>query len=276
MVKIGLVLSGGGARGFAQIGALRILKQNNIKINDIAGCSIGALIGACYAHDANPNRIEKLLKKISTKRDLYDYAFSFKGFIKGKKLEQYIFEYFADSGKSINSYEFKDLEIPLHINATDIVNGEEITFNKGLLIPAIMASLSYPGFFTTRKYNNILCVDGGVVDPLPLNLLKNDDYLILLDVSEEQKKIDEKSNIKDIVLQAILIMQKTIVEKNIHSCKKKYMLIRPPITNIGVFDFYNPESLIKAGENEALLFIDKLRRDIKQLSRSHISKKSTK
>ena len=75
MVKIGLVLSGGGARGFAEIGALKVLKRHDIIVQSITGTSIGALIGACYAFNSDPEAIEQLLVKIKSKHDVYDYAF---------------------------------------------------------------------------------------------------------------------------------------------------------------------------------------------------------
>ncbi|GIU69968.1 MAG: esterase [Candidatus Woesearchaeota archaeon] len=257
-MKVGLVLSGGGARGFAQIGVLKVLNKNKIPINKIAGCSIGALIGACYAYDQNPERIEELLLKIKSKKDVYDYSFSIKGLIKGEKLQQYIEEYF-EKGKETK---FDDLKIPLSINATDIVKGEEVIFDDGLLIPKIMASLSYPGFFTIRKIDNKLCIDGGVTNPLPLDHLKDMDYLIIIDVSEEQIDITEDSNFKDIILQSAFIMQKKLVEKNLKECNKKYTIIKPDTTKIPVLSFKNSPKLIVIGEKEAKKQIEKIKKDI--------------
>jgi NTE family protein len=257
-MKIGLVLSGGGARGFAQIGVLKVLKENNIQIDAIAGCSIGALIGSCYAYDENPEAIEKLLSKINSKNDVYDYSFSLKGFIRGNKLEQYIVEYFKE-GKDIK---FSDLKKTLYINATDLVNEEEKVFNKGKLIPAIMASLSYPGFFTTRKIDDKLYVDGGVVNPLPTDSLTDMDYLILVDVSEESKDITEDSNIRDVMVQSTLIMQKTIVDLRLKNCPTKYILIKPNLTKISMFSFKNASKIINIGESEARKAIDIIKKDI--------------
>jgi NTE family protein len=261
-MKIGLVLSGGGARGFAQIGVLKVLKKNDIDVDSIAGCSIGALIGACYAYDLDPNHIEKLMIKIQSSKDVYDYSFSTKGIIKGYKLQQYIAEYFKE-GKDVK---FSDLKMPLSINATDIVEGEEVVFDEGLLIPAVMASLSYPGFFTTRKLNNKICVDGGVVNPLPLDLLKGMDHLILVDVSEEDKSIDEESNLKDIIIQSTLIMQKKLVEYRVKACKIKYTLIKPKLTNIPTLSFKNTPGLISIGEQEAEKQIERIKKDIKEMN----------
>lgn len=262
-MKTGLVLSGGGARGFAQIGVLKVLSKNGIYIDAIAGCSVGALIGACYAYDQDPEKIEKLMLKIQSSKDVYDYSFSTKGIIKGYKLQQYISEYFKE-GKDVK---FKDLKIPLSINATDIVDGEEVVFNKGSLIPAIMASLSYPGFFTTRKINERICVDGGVINPLPLDHLDGMDYLILVDVSEEKKDIDENSNLKDIIIQSTLIMQKKLVENKIKECKTKYIIIKPDLKKVPVLDFKQSPKFITIGEKEAQKQIEKILKDIEKIKK---------
>jgi NTE family protein len=196
---------------------------------------------------------------------VYDYAFSTKGLIKGEKLEAYIKEYFTPDSKKI--FKFEDLKIPLVINATDIVNQKEVIFDNGPLIPAIMASLSYPGFFTTRKINDNICVDGGVVNPLPFDLLGVVDYIIMIDVSKQNIKIDEESNFKDVVLQATLTMQRKIVEKSLESCSIPYTLIQPEVEYHGVLEFDDITELVKKGELEAEKHIAKIQRDIAGLDR---------
>jgi NTE family protein len=263
MVTVGLVLSGGGSRGLAQIGILKVLSKNGIKADIVAGTSIGALIGACYSFDMNIEKIENMLvKMMNNKLDFYDYTFSTKGLIKGEKLEKALNGYFSDRKRSL---EFEDLKIPIRINATDIVNGKEIVFDKGPLIPAVMASLSYPGFFTIRKVKDNLCVDGGVINPLPISLIPDADYLILVDVSEEDKRINEESNMKDVVIQATLIMQKAIVEKDIVNCNKKHILIRPNLSYRGLFDFDHPKDVIDLGEKEGIKHVEQIKKDIEEL-----------
>jgi NTE family protein len=195
---------------------------------------------------------------MKSKRDIYDFSFSTKGLIKGNKLEEYIIGYFKNE-----NIKFEDLKIELSINATDIVHGEEVVFNSGPLIPAIMASVSYPGFFTTRKIADRLCVDGGVVNPLPVDLLPEVDYAIIIDVSSQDMEINQDSNIKDLVLQSTWTMQKIIAEKSIESYKKPYIILKPDVTRIGVLDFKNSERIIKTGEEEALKRIDKIKEDLK-------------
>lgn len=263
MVKIGLVLSGGGARGFAEIGALKALKKHHIEFDIISGSSIGALIGACYAHNKDPEAIEKLLMKISTKRDVYDFAFSTTGIIKGQKIEQYLTNYFTDNPKHV--VKFRDLKIPLIINTVDIVKEKELVLRDGPLIPAVRASISYPGFFTTTKIGKHICVDGGVMDPLPFSRLGHVDYIIMIDVSRQHINITEKSNLKDIMLQSTNIMQKTIVNKNLASCNIPFTLIRPKVENHSVLKFDNLEYLIRKGESEAQKHIRHIKKDIARL-----------
>jgi len=269
MVKIGVVLSGGGARGFAEIGVLKVLKKNNIEISSIAASSIGSVIGACYAHNQDPDAIEKFLLDIKSKRDIYDYTFSTKGLIKGQKFEEYITKYFSIDPKKV--IKFEDLKIPLTINATDIVNQKEVIFDKGPLVPAIMASLAYPGFFKTRKIDNIICVDGGVVNPLPFDLLKDIDYIIMIDVSKQNIKIDEDSNFKDIILQATWAMQKIIVDKRVEDCKIPYIIIKPEIESHGVLEFDDLPELTDSGEKEAEKHIERIKKEIEQLEKGKIS-----
>ena len=157
------------------------------------------------------------------------------------------------------------MKIPLIINATDIVHQKEVLLYTGPLVPAVMASLSYPGFFTTRKMNDIICVDGGVINPLPFNLLTDVDYLIMIDVSEQSISIDEESNFKDIVLQSTLAMQKTIVEKSLATCHLPYTLVKPDVDYHGVLDFGDLAELTKKGEIEMNKYIDKIKKDLEDL-----------
>jgi NTE family protein len=266
MVRIGLVLSGGGARGFAEIGALKVLKKNNVQFSSIAGCSIGALIGACYAFNEDPDAIEKLMLKVKNKGDVYDYAFSTKGLIKGQRIEKYIHEFLGSDGKK--PIKFEDLKTPLLVNVTDIVNQKELIIDKGPLVQAVIASMSYPGFFTTRTIDGKICVDGGVVNPLPFDLIQhNVDYIIMIDVSKESVKITEDSNFKDIVVQSTLAMQRVIVDKSLETCSRPYTLIQPEVEYHGILEFDDLQELTKKGEEEAEKKIAKILQDISELEK---------
>lgn len=274
-MKIGLVLSGGGARGFAHIGVLKVLKENNIQIDYIAGCSVGALVGACYAYNQDIAALEKLTSNIKSIYDVVDFSFSRTGLSSGEKIEKFIVEFFQNREYSKNDKNikkmnttFEDLKIPLVINATAIVEGTEVVFRKGPLLPAIMASMSYPGLFQPRSINKQLLVDGGVINPLPLKLIENNvDYLIIVDVSESEVDITARSNAKDILIKAIAITQGKIVEQQLKECHKKYTLIKPELHNVTIIDFKNTKELIKAGEKAASASIGQIKKDIAALQK---------
>ena len=308
MVKIGLILSGGGARGFAHIGVLKILKKNNINIDAISGCSSGAIIGAFYAHDQDIDKMEQYALKIRTLNDIFDFSFSKTGLMKGEKLEKYIKAYLrqriselspkdasivedGDKGHSNSridryikeylkkdnnklDYNFEDLKIPLVINTTDIIDGVEVALSKGPLVPAIMAAIAYPGIFTTRKINDKVFVDGGIINPLPFNLLKDMDYLILVDVSVQKVKITENSNFKDVLFQSIGIMQGFMGRTNLKDLKTPYILIEPKVSERNEFDFKNVADTIKEGEKAASVVIEKIKQDIGRLIKEQSSDSS--
>lgn len=165
--KIGLVLSGGVAWGLAHVGVIKVLEREKIPIDCIAGTSIGALIGALYAAEPNAKLLEKFaLEQSKHWRYIFDFTLSKAGFIKGNIIERILSEKF----KKVT---FSDLKIPLYISALDIENNQEIIFHKGDLTRAIHASIAIPGLFVPVENNGRILVDGGVIDPIPIEVLKN-------------------------------------------------------------------------------------------------------
>ena len=168
--KIGLVLGGGAAKGLAHIGVLKTLKENNIPIDMIAGTSIGALVGACFAKDGEINAFEEIVLNIDWKQlalllDL-NLALLKKGFIQGEKIKELLYSIIGD-------IEFKDLKIPLRVIATDIITGEEIVIKSGSVAEAVRASISIPVIFTPVRFENKFLVDGGIVNPVPVDVTRN-------------------------------------------------------------------------------------------------------
>lgn len=164
--KVGLVLGSGGVRGLAHIGVIRTLLKHNIPIDYLSGCSIGALIAA---HFSLYQDIEKTANiTIFNKKEK---LFSFLepaiagGLVKGEKVEQLIKEWLNDAN-------FEDLKIPLKVAATDLLNNDKIVFSQGRLAPAIRASMSVPGFFKPVVFEHRALVDGGISNPVPVDLVK--------------------------------------------------------------------------------------------------------
>lgn len=165
--SVSLVLGSGGARGMAHIGVIEVLEERGYVIQEIAGSSVGALVGGIYASGklsefkdwiCNLDRIDVF--------GLMDFSFSSKGFIKGEKV-------FLELKKIIAERQIEELPLPFYCNAVDYHEGVERVFNSGSLFTAIRASASVPSLVQPAKIDGIEYIDGGVLNPLPLDLLKS-------------------------------------------------------------------------------------------------------
>ncbi len=185
--KVGLALGSGSARGLAHIGVLKALKEDNIKIDMIAGSSIGALVGAYFAKYQDIKGLEEItlnmdFKKLIRLADPNFFLLS-KGFIRGKKVEEFLEIILEDM-------DFKDLKIPLSVVSTDIETGEEVIINTGSVVKAVRASISLPVIFTPVAFGNKFLIDGGVANPIPADILKKSgmDYIIASNVPRKLER----------------------------------------------------------------------------------------
>ncbi|MCX6796247.1 MAG: patatin-like phospholipase family protein, partial [Candidatus Falkowbacteria bacterium] len=164
--KVGLALGSGGVRGLAHIGVLRALIKNNIPIDYIAGCSVGAFIGSYYALYQD---LDKLIRTtLDNKREklaaLLEPTWR-GGIIKGEKVFELFKKYFGEA-------EFKDTKIPLRIVATDLASGEREVFSQGKIVDAVRASTAVPYVFAPFIQGDKILVDGGISNPVPDNIVK--------------------------------------------------------------------------------------------------------
>ncbi len=177
--NIALVLSSGSARGLAHIGAIEELETQGYHITSIAGCSMGALIGGIYAA-GKLQEYREWMRTIDRKKmlDLMDLSLSINHIIKGERIINALMEIVPDVA-------IEDLPIPYCAIATDWKSGKEIIFRKGSLFDAIRASISLPSFFSPVKKGEMILLDGGIMNPLPLNrvIRQNGDLLVGVDVS---------------------------------------------------------------------------------------------
>lgn len=158
-LTVGLVLSGGGARGFAHIGVLRVLEKEGARFDVVAGTSMGAIIGAFYAAGHKADEIEKIVESI-TWRDVVDLSLR-SGLMKGERLHELLEEYLPAT--------FEELKIPLAVITTDVESGEEVVHTEGDLITAVRASAGFPGAFEPIEMQGRTLGDGGIVNNLPVN-----------------------------------------------------------------------------------------------------------
>lgn len=157
--RVGLILSGGGARGFAHIGLMRVLERAGLEADVVAGTSMGAILGALYASGCRADDIYRLAKGISW-RDLIDLSLQV-GLLKGMKLHAFLSAHLPKT--------FKELQKPLAVATTDVETGEEVFIVDGDLVSAVRASACYPGAFEPVTFNGRTLADGGIVNNLPVN-----------------------------------------------------------------------------------------------------------
>lgn len=255
-MKIGIAFGAGGARGIAHILMIEALEELGIKPSIISGSSIGAIAGAYYAAGFNSKEMREILEQlIHPKSDsvfdfllksdfvklfsMFDPQFIKSGFIKGDKFQRFL-------EANLNVKKFEELKIPLKIVATDYWNKEEVIFEKGDLIPAIKASYSLPGLFTPIKINNTVLIDGGVVNPLPYDLLIGKcDITIAIDITAlKSKHDDEIPPTFDSVFTTYQTMQNSIIKERL-KFQKPDIYIKPQIYDVKVFDFIKAELILK-------------------------------
>lgn len=165
--KVHLVLGSGGARGIAHIGVIDLLHSLNFEIVSVTGCSMGAVVGGMYCAGYLDTYKEWLLSLTKSKLfSLFDFTFNTKGFIKGEKVLNKLQEFTGD--QNIEGFATKFTAV-----ATDIINRKEVYYSNGNLYKALRASIGIPGVFTPVAENDTFMVDGGVLNPLPVNLVSN-------------------------------------------------------------------------------------------------------
>jgi NTE family protein len=265
--KIGLALGSGSARGLAHIGVLKVLKEEGIPIDMIAGTSMGAVVGSLYALRRDITRIEKIADKISWRRllSLVDLTFHRTGLIRGQRV-------MAWAKSMIGDVQFSDLEIPFACLATDIMTGREVVFNEGSVMEAVRASSSIPGLFSVARMHGKYLVDGGLVNPVPISTVKNmgAEFVIAVNVipgasSEERTKPatgkgktgSKEPNIIDVLTQSIYIGARPLVQTALRDAD---LAVEPQVASIGPGDFHRARECILQGELAATDAIPRLKR----------------
>lgn len=176
---IGLVLSGGAARGFAHIGVLKVVERLGLEVSCIAGTSMGAIIGALYASGYRANEIDELASSLGW-RDLIDFSLQ-TGVLKGDRLHKTLSRHLPAT--------FADLSMPLAVTTTNVETGEEVVLMSGPLPEAVRASSSFPGAFEPVEMNGLTLADGGITNNLPVSAmaLLQCPYVIASDVTPPRR-----------------------------------------------------------------------------------------
>lgn len=244
MDNIGLVLSGGGARGAAHIGALKAFEEYGIFPTHISGTSIGAIVGALYAADVHWTEILKFFKTTSifhTKR----FAFNKPGFLDTEK-------FYDDLNVYLPRDNFDSLQKPLYITATNVLNGKLKIFSKGQLIKPVIASASFPGVFTPTEINGSYYIDGGILNNFPVEPLKKHCDKIIGVYINSLKKI----SIKDLKY-SYSVADRALKIRAAYDSIKKFpecdLIISPEeIGEFAVFGMSNTDIIFELGYNATI------------------------
>ncbi len=257
--KIGLALGGGGAKGAVHIGVIRALLGAGIKIDYIAGTSMGALVGGFYAATGDIDKLENLITNFK-KSDI----FSLKKLINHKDGAFFKEESIAEKlRKELKNTKIEDLETPFTALAADIKNGDEVCLKEGDLVDAIRASIALPIVFAPVKIGNRLLIDGGLVNPVPADIVKDmgAEYVIAVDVSSKWLLAPEEllttHDVYHVILSAFSIIEYQIAKTPLKSAD---IILRPPVLNYDWLDFGKSEELIKIGKRELELNLKEIRR----------------
>ncbi len=281
-LKIGLVLSGGGAKGLAHIGVLKALEDAGVQIDYIGGTSMGAVIGGLYASGYTARQLEYMFSEINTDALVQDYVpRNSKAFVQKRNDEVYFltlpfqkFKIASPSGLSKGMYnynllsrltyhvkdiqDFSQLPIPFLCVATNIETGEEVIFNMGVLSQAIIASGAIPSLYNPIELEGKLLVDGGVKNNYPVEEIKKHvDFVIGVDVQDGLKNKDDLDGAMTVLLQ---ISNFQTHEKMKEKIEKTDIYIKPDIKGYTVLSFDKGEELIQKGEEAAFLVFEELKK----------------
>ncbi|MEC3882673.1 patatin family protein [Halobacillus litoralis] len=252
--KIGLALGSGGARGFAHLGVLKVLREHDIPVDFIAGSSMGALVGSFFAAG---QRIEDMYKLAFTfKRKYYlDFTVPKMGFVAGKRIKEYIRLF--TFGKNI-----EDFQTPMSIVATDLYAGEKKIFTTGPASEAVRASIAIPGIFVPEKINDRLYIDGGVIDRVPVSVVKDMGAAFIIAVDCAHFDSDPNINsIYDVITQSIDIMQDELVTA-IGVSSDADVMIKPDVSKFSSRAFTKIQEIVEAGEKAAEEVIEEIKKKL--------------
>ncbi|MEK7703802.1 MAG: patatin-like phospholipase family protein [Myxococcota bacterium] len=237
--RIALVLGGGGARGFAHIGVLRVLEQEKIPIDLIVGTSVGSLIGALYAAQPNSFELEWTAFRIE-KQDLFDFSVfsAATGPVKGEAVREFM-------RRNCTKQKIEDFAVPFVAIATDLNSGRRLEIDRGSIVDAVRASVSIPGVFTPAVINGRTYVDGGVVANLAVDVAKKRgaDIIVAVNITEDVTNNDV-TDVVSIIMQSINIMMSEMAATQLRDAD---VVIAPPIGGVGTLDFSQKKLCVKAG-----------------------------
>jgi len=274
--RIGLVLSGGGARGISHIGVLKVLEDMRVPVDAIAATSMGSIVGGMYASGMDANQLETEVKEVDWSRMFSDsppradlsvrekdyqsryplpleigfneQGFSlFKGALSGANLELWLHQRLLDFD-AMRSFDL--LPVPFRAIATDMVDGRQVVFDRGDLFKAIRASMSIPGVFAPAEVDGRILGDGGLVNNLPVDVVRemDVDVVIAVNIGTPLMTRSQLSSVLGFTAQTLNILTEQNVRASLELLRPTDILVAPDLGTTTSFDFTASSALIAAGE----------------------------
>jgi len=280
---ISLALGGGGARGFAHLGVLQVLEENNIPVKAISGCSMGAIVGGLYAHYQDVSMVKDFILSMMTKPAFKDLNLDLFSSKKKKIKRNFAFDFNRSIQRYFNYYKtikntsmisknvldkiledfpdvkIENLKIPFIANATDLISGQEFLLKKGNLKNAVLASASIPAVFPPVKRKNLLLVDGGVTDLVPVRALKNKYEYPVVGVDVESTIFGDSYFPNG--LQILWRVQEIQFHHLAYERKKEAdLIIRPNVSKYTWADVHLMDKFIEEGRKITLDILDEIKK----------------
>jgi NTE family protein len=254
---VAFVLGGGGARGFAHIGALKVLDEAGIRADLIVGTSAGSLVGALYAGGIRNDELVSAALAVQ-REQLVDFVFPNRGFIEGDRLQTYV-------DRALHGRLIEQLDLPFVAVATDLASGGLVAFNRGDTGMAVRASCSVPAVFQPTVIGTREYVDGGLTSPVPVRVARSlgADVVIAVDVSRQPSEQPGYGSTTTLLNHAFVIMEHALA---LQETKLADVVIRPDLAKVPATDLSARAEAIRAGEESARAALPQIRRVLTEKS----------
>lgn len=264
---VALALGSGGERGFAHIGVIKALEENDINVDIVVGTSSGSVVGALYAGGYKSDELKQLALKLD-QNQLNDFELTKRGYIRGEQLQDFI-------NRALKNRSIEQLNKPFVAIATQLGSGNAVAFNSGNTGMAVRASSSIPGVFHPVLIDGNEYVDGDLKKPIPVSVAREmgADIVIAVDISQQPKDNPIPQDIIDTLTQSIRIMRQSILARELESAQ---IVIRPAIGQTPEIDTANKLLLIKNGEDAAIAALPQIRDWLQKITNEKILERAEK
>jgi len=255
-VKVGLALGGGFARGAAHIGVLQALSANDIPIHLVAGTSAGSLVGAMYCAGLDPWLMEQAAERMNW-RALVRLKLRRDGLLDAAGLERFMLGH-------VGNLQFSDLKIPFTATATDLLTGKEVLLTAGRLTTAVRASCAFPGIFLPVRIGKHTLVDGGLVHPVPTDIVRRmgADLVIGVELGRSLRGARPPRNLLHIMLYSLALVQRPQINFAMEAAD---VAIQPDLADFGVIELDRLSDMIRVGREAAESALPSIRRAIERI-----------